>query len=32
VRSDNEAMALNLDMVPAEESENLPSIDLIHKG
>jgi uncharacterized RmlC-like cupin family protein len=32
VRSDNEAVVVNLDIAPAEAPENVPWIDPIHKG
>jgi uncharacterized RmlC-like cupin family protein len=32
VRSDNEAVVVNLDITPAEKPENVPWIDPIHKG
>ena len=32
VRSDNEAVVVNLDMTPAEKPENVPWIDPIHKA
>ena len=32
VRSDNEAVVVNLDITPAEKPENVPWIDPIHKS
>ena len=32
VRSDNEAVVVNLDITPVERPENVPWIDPIHKG
>lgn len=32
IRSDNEAVVINLDIEPAEKPENVPWIDPIHKG